>query len=197
MNAHRLTQLYDRLAVWERIPLLLAAEARGDDREYRRLFDASPLRAWRFSEHLLAEQALHVLALIYVSEQLDAAATYFFALWHLADTDDPRPEEWRRAADASAYFFAVNADAWRRFGAELRVAPDALTAANYHGWFLRYCEENMPANAPAAEALQARLSKHGRDVPQLVTAESLLASWRNTLLAMTRHAPPGTGRREL
>jgi len=197
MNAKPLARLYDRLTVWERIPLLLAAEARGDEAEYRRLFDASPLRTWRGSEHLLAEQALHLLALIYVGEQLDAAANYFFALWQLDDAGDPRPEDWLLLMiEVNAYFFTANAEAWRRFCGKLDIAADALTAANHPGWLLPVCEERMPAQAPTAEAVQARLRKAGREVSQLVTADRLLARWRSRLRAMTRHAPSGNGKGE-
>src|SRR5262245_12179496 len=162
MNANMLARLYDQITLWERIPLLLAADARGDESERQRLFDASPLRTWRFSEHLLAEQALHTLALMYITEQLDAAAGYFFALWKMQDADNPRPEDWLRAAEARAYFFTANADAWRRFCAELGIAPEALTTANHQGWFLRFCEENMPANAPMADALESQLQDDGQ-----------------------------------
>jgi hypothetical protein len=194
MNANGLARLYDRLTVWERVPLLIAAEARGDQAEYQRLFNASALRTWRFSEHLLAEQALNVSAMIYVGEQLNAAASYFFDLWQMQDPDDPRPEDWLIAAEACAYFFVANAEAWRRFCSELNIAPEALVAANHRGWFLRYCEENIPANAPTAEVMQARFQEIGWDSPQLVTPDNLLASWRNLLQAMTRHAPREAGK---
>jgi hypothetical protein len=194
MNANGLARLYDRLTVWERIPALIAAQARGDDIEYRRLFDASPLRTWRFSEHLVAEQALNVLALIYIGEQLDAAASYFFDMYKMQDPDDPCPEDWLIAAESCAYFLAANAEAWRRFCSELDIAPEALTAGNHRGWFLRYCEENMPANAPTAEVMQARFRERGYDVLQLVTADKLLASWENVLQEMTGHAPRDAGK---
>jgi hypothetical protein len=137
-----------------------------------------------------------MLALIYVGEQLDAAASYFFNLWQTQDPEDPRPEEWLVGAEAWAYFFAANAEAWRRFCADLGIVSESLTAANHTGWFLRYCEENLPANAPMAEALQARFRESGREVPQLVTAEKLLASWRSLLQAMTSHAPRQAGKEE-
>jgi hypothetical protein len=192
MNANGLARLYDRLTVWERIPLLLAADRRDDAAEYRRLGDTSRLRTWRFPEHLLAEQALHTLALIYVGEQLDAAARYFFIAWRLGDDDDPRAGEWLLEAEACAYFFAANADAWRRFCGELDIAPGALTAANHLGWFLPYCEEHMPASAPTAETLQTRFRASGQDASHLVTADSLLASWQDLLGSMTGHAPRAT-----
>jgi hypothetical protein len=196
MNAQGLARLYDRLTVWERIPLLIAAHARGDDAEYRRLFDASPRRTWHLSEHLLDEQALHVSAFIYIGEQLEAAACYFFDLLKSLVPDDRCPEDWLIDAEACAYFFAANAEAWRRFCSDLGIASESLTAANHTGWFLRYCEETMPANAPTMEALQARFRERGYDVSQLVTAEKLLASWRRLLQAMTSHAPKEAGKGE-
>ena len=189
MSANGLARLYGRLTIWERIPLLLAAEARGDEAEYRRLFNSSAPRAWRFPEHLLAEQALHVLALIYVGEQLDAAASYFFALWKMGDPDELGPRDWHLKADSCAYFFAANLDAWRRFCSGLGIAPEALTAANHRGRFLHFCEARMPANAPTLEGLQVRLGESGPDAAQLVTADSLLAGWRGLLQEMTHHAP--------
>jgi hypothetical protein len=104
-----------------------SAEARKDDAEYRRLFEASALRTWRSSEHLLVEQALHVLALLYAGEQLDAAAGYFFVMWQMDDVDPPQSENWLLSAQACAYFFAANADAWRQFCSELSIAPEDLT----------------------------------------------------------------------
>jgi hypothetical protein len=127
--------------------------------------------------------------LIYVGEQLDAAATYFFALWKMHDGSDPRPSDWVTGAEAAAYFFTANADAWRRFEAELGILPGTLAAGNHEGWFLRFCEEQMPANAPTAEALRALLEAGGQEVSQLVTADDLLADWRNLLQSMTRNAP--------
>jgi hypothetical protein len=194
MNANRLARMYDRLTVWERIPLLIAADARGDDTEYQRLLDTSPPRAWHFSEHLLAEQALHLLAMTYIVEQLDAAASYFFALFQLGN--DPQPEHWLLPAESAAYFFTANAAAWRRFCADLDIAPNVLTTANHHGWLLPFCEERMPSNAPSAEALRARLQKAGFDAARLVMTKSLLAGWRDALRAMTRHAPPPIAKEE-
>jgi hypothetical protein len=188
-NAKDLSKLYNRLTIWERIPLLFAAEARADNAEHGRLFNSSRIRLWHLPEHLLAEQALHVLALIYVGEQLDAAASYFHALWRLADSTYPRSEEWLLIAEVNAYTFTANADAWRRFCTELGIQPESLVAANYFGWFLGYCEENMPRNAPSANALEERIRVAGLFDSQLVSADDLLASWHEMLRNMTGHSP--------
>jgi hypothetical protein len=191
MKQIRLNTLYHRLTPWERIPLLIAAQDRGDETEHQRLLATSPLRSWRFSEHLLAEEALHILALIYIGEQLDAAANYFFANVQMFVADEARAQaDWQLMADGNAYFFTANTQAWSRFCAELHTAPDALLAVNHQGWFLGYCQEHMPASAPSPEALQTRLSQQGRQRGTLVTADALFASWQKALRAMTRHAPP-------
>jgi hypothetical protein len=196
MKGTGLEKLYDRLTVWERIPASVAAAARDDEAEYRRLFNTSRLWPWLVPEHLPSELALHILALIYVGEQLDAAATYFFVLWKMRDRGEPRPGDWRTGAEACAYFFAANADAWRRFEADLNILPGTLAAGNHQGWFLRFCEEQMPANAPTADALRALLEAGGQEVPQLVTADDLLADWRNLLQSMTHNAPREGTKRE-
>jgi hypothetical protein len=191
MKRFHLNKDYHRLTTWERIPLLIAAQDRGDEMDHQWLSRTSPLQSWHFSEHLLAEEALHVLALTYVGEQLDAAANYFFACMQMVVAQEARPQaDWRLMADVNAYFFTANTQAWRRFCAQLHIAPDALVAANHQGWFLQYCQERMPAKAPSPESLRTRLGKKRRKPVTLVTADSLLASWQNALRAMTRYAPP-------
>jgi hypothetical protein len=173
-----LTKLYSQLLRHERLPLMLAAQARGDQREQQRLAASAPLRVWRVPDYVIGDLAANVLALVYVGEQLDCAANYWHALWRLEDPDDPDSAAWRLAADVSAYVFARNAEAWRSFWQELHIDADALTDANHHGWLLRYCEERMPGVAPTREELAARLRPHGADDPQPVTTDDLLASWR-------------------
>jgi len=82
MSTSGLIRVHSLIKIWERISLPLAAETHGDDSECRRFFHPSSLRRWCFSEHLLAEHVLDVLALIYISQQL----------WRLDDS--PRSEDW-------------------------------------------------------------------------------------------------------
>ena len=192
MRLTPLAPLYERLGIWERIPLAIAAQARGDDGEYQRLFGSARQRTSVLPEHLLAEQALNVLALIYVSEQLNAAAIYFFAQMKKqsgGDELDDEPLDWQLLADVHAYFFTANAEAWRRFCVELDLVPTALVDLNHQGWMLRYCEERMPAQAPDPETLLSEMRHASHDLPELVTADGLLSSWKVTLRSMSRHAP--------
>jgi hypothetical protein len=196
MTSTGLTKLYAHLLPRERLPLILAAQARGDESEQQRLAASAPVRVWRLPDYAIGDLAANVLALVYVSEQLDYAANYWHALWRLEDADDADPATWRLAADVSAYVFARNAEAWRSFWQELHIDADALSAANHHGWLLRYCEERMPGVAPTREELAARLRRHGADDPQPVTADDLRASWRQLFEACAGQVmrAGGTGR---
>jgi hypothetical protein len=193
MNTDGLAKLYDRLNPQERLPLLLAAQARGDAREHRRLVDSAPSRLWRLPDHFRVEMALHVLTLIYVGEQLDHAAGYWHALWRLDGPDCPDAGVWRLAAAVNAYAFACNAEAWRRFCDGMHIDPAALTAANHHGWLLRYCEERMPGAAPTREEVADRLREFGVADPEPVTAEGLLAGWRDCFDACAGSGAGGRG----
>jgi hypothetical protein len=188
-NAKAITGLYDRLQVWERIPLMIAAEARNDDAEYQRLTRSSPVIPSLLPAHGLSEVSIHVSALAYVCEQLDAAANHFLALWSIDGSQDP--EEWLLIADTYAFFFASNAQAWRQYCSELSIASEALVGLNHHGWLLRYCEEKMPANAPSAQDLQARWLQIKGETLTLVTVNQLVEKWHRQLLDTVRYGLHG------
>jgi hypothetical protein len=61
------------------------------------------------------------------------------------------------------YVFTCNAEAWRQFCEELNINAAQLTAGNYHGWILQYCEEQMPRVAPSPKAIMARLQQYGHE----------------------------------
>jgi hypothetical protein len=94
MDAPRLAKLYDRLTPRERLPLILAAESRGDEAEVNRLHRSAPIETWRFADYLMPNMALQTLSQIYIVEQLDHIATYWHALWRLDDELDKKPEDW-------------------------------------------------------------------------------------------------------
>lgn len=185
MNARVLSRLYDKLSPLERIPLILAAEAREDETEVQRLHRSAPMRTWQFSDYLMPHMALQTLSQMYIVEQLDHIATYWHACWRLGNEVDERPEDWLLMADVAAYVFTCNAEAWKRFCKELDIEAATLTAGNYRGWLLQYCEAHMPNSAPNPETIMARLRQHGHEDGTPVTVDSLLQSWRSTFQKMT------------
>jgi hypothetical protein len=187
MNSKALGGLYDRLTTRERLPLILAAEARGDEVEQQRLANSAPVQLWRFADYLWPNMALNLLTLMYLTEQLDHLASFWHALWRL---DGPEEEwgDWQFTADVSAYVYCCNADAWRRFCGELGIDAEAQTAGNYRGKMLRLCEPWLRESAPTRDELAARLRARGDADPEPVTADGLLASWRSLFDACTGHS---------
>jgi hypothetical protein len=185
MNTNALAREYGKLTPLERVSALMAAESRGDQIEGRRLRDS-----WRprdieqvriVPDYLWLQLKLHILAHVYVTEQLDALANYWLAraeLEALAEKGvDPAPV--LLAAQSSAYMFICNAEAWRQFCTELAIDPDQLTAGSYGGLLLEICEETMQKSAPTREALAALLQGQGKDGSKLTTSDALLDRWRN------------------
>lgn len=185
MTASRLKHLYPEIRPWERIRLLLAAQQRQDDVEYQRLFHASAIRTWHFSEHLLAEQALHVLTLTYITEQLDAATSVFLALTQLA-LQTSSEQEWDQIAECSAYFFCINTEGWRAFCNDHQFPADSLVAQNQSGWVLPYCEHFLPTLAPTPDDL-----KHLHPEPW-ITASDVAQRWHQRLTDMVTSTPLDT-----
>lgn len=185
MTMSQLKNLYPQIQPWDRIRLLLAAQHRHDEVECQRLFKASPLKTWCFSEHLLAEQALHVLTLTYITEQLDALACLFFALFQISHHPDPDLEY---MADHAAYFFSINAQAWNSFCDTIHFSAVELVAANQFGCMLRYGEQYISALAPTSEELMARHGLPG----SLITSQDLAKKWKEQLQSMIASTPLDT-----
>jgi hypothetical protein len=177
MSAKALAKLYDQLAPLERISLIVAAEARNDEDECRRLADTAPFTTLHVRDFRLTYQAVHLLALMFIAEQLDALANYWHAMWRLQTENDAG--DWLFQRDCSAYFVVCNSDGWRRFCEELSFDPDALVTSNYHGCLLQYCTSGMPANAPSRDEFIAVLEQRGQQAPDPISSDSRLAYWRD------------------
>jgi hypothetical protein len=177
INSNSLARYYDKLTPLERIPLILAADARGDAAETRRLEDSAPITRLSFRDHHWTGVKLQVLALQYLTEQLDLLAEHWHALWRLETEADKK--DWRGLRDACAYRFVCNADAWRRFCEGLAIDPGVLTSGNYFGWLLDFYLERMPTMAPSREDLTVQLRDAGCLDGEPVTSDCLLKKWQD------------------
>jgi hypothetical protein len=122
MNANALAKLYDRLTPWERVPLWLAADARGDGLEKERLATSAPRKLIRVADSYSLLVALHRLASHYMMVQLHLACAYQTAvgadLAGLAENDG--------TLRMVAYDLTSSADLWQRFCAELGFDAELL-----------------------------------------------------------------------
>lgn len=188
MNKLTLKNLYPEIRPWERIRLLLAADQRKDEVEYQRLFDASPIKPWYFSEHLLAELSLHVLTLHYITEQLNSAASLFLALFNLQNHSHDDTRSLEQVAELSAYSFTCNYQGWKAFCDDLKVHADSLVQNNHVGSILPHFERLIPAIASTAEELQ-----QAQFLPDtLITSSDLTRRWHQRLREMVQCTPPDT-----
>jgi hypothetical protein len=125
MNANELAKLYDRLSPWERVPLWLAAGARGDEAERQRLARSAPRKAFQVPDTYGLLEGLRTVAARYVMLQLDMACWYWFAFGALGAESEEDGPHWQ-ALRMVAYEIGANAALWKRFCADLGIDPDLL-----------------------------------------------------------------------
>jgi hypothetical protein len=188
MKVDCLARLYDRLTPRERLPLIVAASARGDEADRARLIGSAPTHLFRLPDYYGLAEGLRSLALLHVAAMLDLAARYWHASGLLAQEGDFR----RRAGQAErvgrlgaarmlAYLLVVNADGWRRFCSEMRVDGDllltslpgyeTLTRAEQVGRVMAFTPEEAAAWARQAEG----------DSAGALTGDVVVASMREFL----------------
>ena len=133
MNTDCLAKLYDQLTPRERLPLIVAATARGDEADRARLVASAPTNTFRVPDYYGLAEGLRTLALYHLAGMLDLAARCWHASGMLAQEDDFKGRagqaeraRWLDAERMLAYLLVVNADGWRRFCSELRVDGDLL-----------------------------------------------------------------------
>src|SRR6516165_10141249 len=96
MKTDCLARLYDRLTPRERLALIVAATARGDEADRARLVASGPTSLFRVPDYYGLAEGLRSLAVLHVARMLDLAARYWHASGLLAQEGDFR----RRAGQA-------------------------------------------------------------------------------------------------
>jgi hypothetical protein len=128
---------YDVLTPWARLPLLVAAAARGDTVEVSRLTRSAPTETFRVLDCRALVQGLAHLAQSYLLRQLDRVVL-IEQMTTLLDhephgkskqCDRQIDDRLLRAAPATARCFVVFADAWQLFCERLESTPKSLCVA--------------------------------------------------------------------
>jgi hypothetical protein len=115
VNTDKLAKHYPNLSSAERLSLLLAAAARGDDLEHTRLADAEPWVDWRVPHTFGRSLAFLLVCAYHRMEQLELAALFFKAS---AVADAIRGElstKCRNAAKLYGYLVKINEEGWLKF----------------------------------------------------------------------------------
>jgi len=192
MRIPNLSRHYERLNPWERVRLRLAAGARKDDVEEQRLFEHSPTRIVPIPTHLQNEVVLHTFSLMYLTEQLESIASFFFARMqfmegHIKDAD--LLSDLAGMAGANAYCFQKRMLGWKRFCRSIGLESDTLLSGNYSGLMLEAFDGKVQDVAPTPEVLIDWFQSRGLSPGTLIDEESEYRSWRGLLEKATTDAP--------
>lgn len=170
MKAAALTGHYPALTATERLALLLAAHARGDEAEQHRLMATAPRVGYRVPHTFGRLMALHEILSHHRMRHLDLAAMF---LWTLAQSDagDTTAERLLGIARKFAYLLKAHADGLARFRDWLGLDTSALESS------LPGCDTilragELAAAAPATEAEVAGWARQRNPDAQVPTAES-------------------------
>src|SRR4029077_20254100 len=114
----------------------LAAEAKGDEKELAVVKSLTPTSVYTFPSTMVPIAHLHILALVYIWEQLEQMASFLHAMWQLAivtrseaetaekagvkpteDLTELSEEEssWLDIGRVAAYLFRTGQEGWEQF----------------------------------------------------------------------------------
>jgi hypothetical protein len=163
MNTKVLSNCYDVLTPQERLPLIYAASARGDEVEVDRLVRSAPRVVYSLSNHVGLADAFDTLSLLHLIDLLATSADYLQA-YRLADTDDVgRALQMLECSLMLGYEFKVKLHGWRLFCKGHGFDPDAC-------WkrlpgYDTVCRTELLAKQAAfsVEEATAFVQRHGRE----------------------------------
>lgn len=188
MSAKGLARLYDRLTPRERLPLIFAASARGDEVEAERLARSAPTTGYSLPDYYGLSDGLLLLNLFHVVGALELAALYWQTSGMLRDADESPAEGDEPLSDcafdtlrACAYLLVTHLDGWRHLAAELHLDPERLLA-NMPGYgTVRRAEEAARHLAATADETTAWMRRHDPKAGPAPTAEDKADGMRRFL----------------
>ncbi len=141
MNTGVLARYYEQLTPRERVPLVMAAHQRGDEREYERLISSARPVCSQEPDYQLFASALDELSKYHLFEQLRLAVTY----WRIMHLFAMIPERVRplprqpgyplELPPMVSYLFLVGTDGWDQFCQEIHV-DSQLLLRHLPGYFM-------------------------------------------------------------
>jgi hypothetical protein len=183
VNTKGLAKHYDRLTPSERLPLIMAASARGDEQERSRLAMSAPRVGYRAPDHFGLAQAFNELSSMHLMELLDLAANYFQALGLADSTKGKTAEKVFGSALLLGYLFKVTLAGWRLFCAEYHLPPELCWSCLPGFGTVKRAEETVEAAAFTHEEVSRHWQRLGRDAAKVPTAEGIAAGLRECFKA--------------
>jgi hypothetical protein len=183
VNTNSLAKHYETLTPWERLPLILAASARGDERERCRLAMSAPRMGYRVQDYFGLAQAFLEVSTLHLLELLDLAALYFQAFGLAGGAKGKAGERLLDVALLYGFVFNVTLAGWRLFCAEYSLEPELCWSCLPGYETVQRAEQAAKKAAFTQEGAARYLKRSGREAGQVQTAEDVAASLRECLRA--------------
>ncbi len=183
MNTNGLARHYETLTPKERLPLIMAASARGDEAERQRLVLSAPTVCYRVPDHFGLAMAFREVSELHFMELLDLAGLHDQAMGMADATDDEKQSA--RVLDVArlvGYLFKVKLAGWREFCAEYSIDPELCWSCLPGFERVKRAERVAEGAAFTPEGVRAYLRKVGK-ATELITAEAVVAGLRACLEA--------------
>ena len=180
MNTNGLAQQYDKLTSAERLPLILAASARGDEAEHRRLVASAPKVEFRVPNHFGLTLALREIAFLHFMELLCLTGQYCEAST-LAEAWEGGRTQTLNVALIFGYRIKLGLAGWRQFCAEHNFEPEEF-------WFylpgfkqVKQVAEIVEQSAWTSDDVKRWIGHTGKEACEVQTADEIAAHLRESL----------------
>ncbi len=185
MTSKTLSKHYDCLTPEERLPLIYAAKARGDDLESERLARSAPRLHFSEPDYLRRSQAIFETFLWNMIDLLDAATTFWRAS-HVAESasverDATIIDRCEDLASVAGYTFTVHLEGWRAFCREQRIDAEAILRMMPAHRHIKDTEPAARLLAFTKEQAEAFMKAKGGIEGSMKTAETVKADLQDYL----------------
>jgi hypothetical protein len=184
MNTNGLAKHYAHLSPKERLPLILAASARGDEAERNRLAYSAPTVDYRRPDYYGLAEGMLLACKFHLLEMLDMAAFYWeisglLGEWEaLTDEGEQKPPYLLyTTVAASAYLFVTKLDGWRRFCSEFPCDSEQLMKGLPGFATVKRTEESARLRACTREEATLWIREEGNKSAETLTVETVAASF--------------------
>jgi hypothetical protein len=184
MNTNGLAKQYGCLTPRERLPLILAASARGDEVERERLGRSAPRVGYRVPDHFGLAMAFREVCEQHFMELLNLAANYLQASAYSDAEEGAEGGRFFDLAGVLGYVYRMSLAGWRLFCEEHRLEPE-LYWSYLPGVDTIRRAEKMAAEAAFTEEAVARwgATQGGGKLVEVRTAQDVAADLRDCFQA--------------
>jgi len=180
VTSTKLARHYDALDPAERLSLLLAACARGDDVEHARLADSAPKVTWNVPHTFGRALALLLLASHQRMKLLELAGLFFRARAVADQMEGENAERMANVAGVYGYLFRAQSEGWARFCDAEQLDPTVCEQAAPGADVLNIATDEAAVFGFTEAQTRDHLKREGKDDPNaLLTAASVEAQVRD------------------